>query len=305
MPINCSLCQVEAIFLFDAKDLNRKISDETFSYYRCPKCQLAFLPQIPENLDDYYSGYYQFPTLETIAQTAAGERFKLEMVQQFKTAGKLLEIGPSVGVFCYQAKQAGFEVDAIEMSTDCCKFLSQEIGVNAVNSDNPPEAIKNMAAHDVIVLWHNIEHLPDPWACLEQVSQNLNPGGILVVAAPNPDSLGFRVLGSKWPHVDAPRHLNLIPLKTLVEYLEPLKLKPLMTTTNDPGAQYWNRFSWQIYLMNCFNYNGKNYSQKSRWEWIFWAAIGYIFSLPLALLERRNLNGSAYTAIFKKETLTT
>jgi len=40
-------------------------------------------------------------------------------------------------------------------------------------------------------------------------------------------------------------------------------------------------------------------------EWIFWAALGYIISLPLALLERRNLNGSAYTAIFQKELLTT
>ena len=100
MPIICSLCQVEANFLFDAKDLNRKVSDKIFSYYRCPKCQLVFLPQIPENLGDYYTGYYQFPTLEKIAQTASGERFKIEMVQQFKTAGKLLEIGPSIGVFC-------------------------------------------------------------------------------------------------------------------------------------------------------------------------------------------------------------
>ena len=305
MATLCPLCKQNSFFLFKTKDTNRKISDETFSYYQCPKCQLVFLPQIPENLGDYYSGYYQFPTLEKIAQTAAGERFKLEMVQQFKTTGKLLEIGPSIGVFCYQAKQAGFEVNAIEMSTDCCEFLSKEIGVNAVNSDNPPEAIKNMAAHDVIVLWHNIEHLPDPWACLEQISQNLNPGGILVVAAPNPDSLGFRVLGSKWPHVDAPRHLNLIPLKALVEYLEPFKLKPMMTTTNDPGAQYWNRFSWQVCLMNYFSSNGECYSQKSRLEWIFWAALGYIISLPLALLERRNLNGSAYTAIFQKELLTT
>ena len=301
MPIICSLCQVEANFLFDAKDLNRKVSDKIFSYYRCPKCQLVFLPQIPENLGDYYTGYYQFPTLEKIAQTASGERFKIEMVQQFKTAGKLLEIGPSIGVFCYQAKQAGFEVDAIEMSTDCCKFLSKEIGVNAINSDKPPEVIKNMEAHDVIVLWHNIEHLPDPWACLDQVSQNLSPGGILVIATPNPESLGFRMLGSKWPHVDAPRHLNLIPLKTLVEYLKPLKLIPIMATANDSGAQYWNRFSWQVYLMNYFNIDGKSYSKKSRWEWLFWAGIGYIISLPLALVERKNLNGSAYTVLFRKE----
>ena len=305
MATLCPLCKQSSFFLFKTKDTNRKVSDKIFSYYRCPKCQLVFLPQIPENLGDYYTGYYQFPTLEKIAQTASGERFKIEMVQQFKTTGKLLEIGPSIGVFCYQAKQAGFEVDAIEMSTDCCKFLSKEIGVNAINSDKPPEVIKNMEAHDVIVLWHNIEHLPDPWACLEQISQNLNPGGILVVAAPNPDSLGFRILGPKWPHVDAPRHLNLIPLKTVVEYLKPRGLEPVMITTNDQGAKYWNRFSWQVYLMNRFNMDGKSFTEKSRIKWILWAALGYTISLPLALLERKNLNGSAYTVIFRKELLTT
>ena len=305
MAILCPLCKQNSRFSFQTKDINRKICDETFSYHQCPVCKLVFLPQIPENLGDYYDDYYQFPTMEELAQTAFGECFKIEMVQKFATSGKLLEIGPSVGVFCYQAKQAGFEVDAIEMSADCCEFLSKEIGVNAVNSDNPSESIKNMEAHDVIVLWHNIEHLSDPWACLDQISQNLIPGGILLIATPNPESLGFRMLYSKWPHVDAPRHLNLIPLKVLIDYLEPLKLKPIMTTANDPGAKYWNRFSWQVYLMNRFKKGEKIYSQVSRMEWLCWAALGLIISLPLALLERKEFNGSAYTVVFQKEPITT
>jgi len=301
MLIKCLLCQTRAEFLFDAKDTNRKISGETFPYFICPKCQLIFLAQIPPDLADYYSGYYQIPTLEKLAQIASRERFKIEIVQKFKKEGNLLEIGPSIGVFAYQANQAGFEVDTIEMSSECCEFLSKEVGVNAVNSDDPSEALKKMRAHDVIALWHNIEHLPDPWACLDQISKNLKPGGILVIATPNPNSLGFRILGAKWPHVDAPRHLNLIPLKTLSDYLKPLKLIPIMATANDSGAQYWNRFSWQVYLMNYFNIDGKSYSKKSRWKWLFWAGIGYIISLPLALLERNNLNGSAYTVLFRKE----
>ena len=305
MPINCSLCQVEAIFLFDAKGLNRKISDETFSYYQCPKCQLVFLPQVPENLGDYYSEYYQFPTVEKIAQTAARERFKIKMVQQFKTTGKLLEIGPSIGVFCYQAKQAGFEVDAIEMSTDCCEFLSKEIGINAVNSENPAEAIKNTKAHDVITLWHNIEHLPDPWSCLDQVAKNLKQGGILVIATPNPDSFGFRVLGPKWLHVDAPRHLNLIPIKVLKNFLKPLGLEPSLVTSNDKGAKYWNRVSWQSCLMKYFCKKDESIFQKPRWVRLSWAILGYVLSLPFALIERNNLNGSAYTVIFRKEPLKT
>ena len=192
MAINCSLCQMEAEFLFDAKDTNRKISDKTFAYYRCTNCELVFLPHIPEDLDNYYSKYFNLPTPDELIQIAAGEKFKIEMVKKFISSGKLLEIGPSIGVFTHQAKQAGFEVDAIEMSSECCEFLSQVVGINTVNSDDPAEALKNMEAHDIIVLWHNIEHLPDPWTCLQQISQNLTMGGILIIATPNPISFGFR-----------------------------------------------------------------------------------------------------------------
>ena len=305
MMLQCPVCKKDSSILFKTKDFNRKISAESFTYFRCSNCRLVFLPEIPENLGDYYNDFYKFPTLEETIQIAAGERFKIEMVLPFaKERGKLLEIGPSIGVFAYQAKQAGFEVDTIEMSPECCQYLSQEIGVNAVNSDCPHEAMEDMETHDVIALWHNIEHLPDPWACLSQVAKNLNLGGIAVIAAPNPDAFGFRVLGSQWPHVDAPRHLNLIPIQVLIDYLEPRGLKPILITTNDQGAKYWNRFSWQVYLMNLFGKKNEIFSQKPWWQWICWAALGYAISLPLALIERRNLNGSAYTLIFRKELLT-
>ena len=255
---------------------------------------------MPENLGDYYNDFYQFPSLNETIKIATGEKFKLEMVQKFVKGGKLLEIGPSIGVFAYQAKQAGFEVDTIEMSAECCEYLTKEIGVNAVNSDCPHEAMKNMETHDVIALWHNIEHLPDPWSCLKQVSKNLNLGGIVVIAAPNPDAFGFKILGSHWPHVDAPRHLNLIPVQVLIDFLKPLALEPVFITTSDKGAKYWNRFSWQVYLMNRFCRGGKSFAQKSRLEWVLWALLGYSICLLLAPFERIRLKGSAYTIIFKK-----
>jgi SAM-dependent methyltransferase len=302
MTPHCPVCRSDASILFKTKDFNRKISEESFTYFRCSDCRLVFLPKIPENLGDYYNDYYQFPPLKKIILIAAGERFKIEMVQQFAKGGKLLEIGPSIGVFAYQAKQAGFEVDTIEMSPECCEYLAQKIGVNAVNSDSPHKAMKTMEAHDVIALWHNIEHLPDPWACLDQVAKNLRLGGITVIAAPNPDAFGFQVLGSHWPHVDAPRHLNLIPVQVLIDYLRPRGLEPILITTKDQGAKYWNRFAWQVYLMNQFIRDGESFTKKSRLEWILWALLGYGISLLLAPFERRELKGSAYTVFFKKIT---
>ena len=296
----CQFCKENASILYKTQDYNRRISKELFAYYRCSNCRLVFLNPIPDNLGDFYNDFYQFPPLEKTIQTAVGEKFKIEMVQKFAKGGKLLEIGPSIGVFAYQAKQAGYQVDTIEMSQECCDYLVKEIKVNAVNSDCPHKAMEGMCSYDIIALWHNIEHLPDPWACLSQVAKSLTPGGIVVIAAPNPDAFGFQVLGARWPHLDAPRHLNLIPVQVLIDFLKPLALEPVFITTNDQGAKYWNRFSWQVYLMNWFGKNGKSFAQKSRLEWIFWSLIGYMVSFFVSPFERRKLKGSAYTIILKK-----
>jgi len=289
----CPKCKVAANFLFHTKDLNRKITDKTFTYWQCPDCRLIFLPDIPGDLGRYYKeDYYQIPPLEKLSRNARKLKYQVDMVRKFVTHGRLLEIGSAFGTFAYQAKKAGFEVDAIEMSARCCDYLSRVVGVNAIQSDKPHDAIKGLRGHDVIALWHNIEHLPDPWACLDAAVENLNPGGILLVATPNPASFGFRILGPSWPHVDAPRHVNLIPVSFLTKQLESWGLSQVMLTTNDKGARSWNRFTWQRLFMNHFT--GKGAQMMA-----FFA--GALASIPMALWDRRELNGSAYTVIYQKK----
>ena len=294
-PMNsaCPLCKTDAKFLFNTKDHNEKITGQVFAYWKCLDCELIFLPDIPENLGKYYQeSYYQIPSLENLSRIARVNKYQIEFILKFVPSGNLLEIGPSFGTFALQAKNAGFKVDAIEMDTRCCEFLSKSVGINAVNSNCPEQAINNLEKHDVIALWHNIEHLPNPWDFLREAAKNLNPGGILLIAAPNPDSFGFRMLKSMWPHVDAPRHLNLIPIQLLTSFLNPVGLELVMMTTKDKGARSWNRFSWQRFLMN-------NFSSKIGQMAAFIA--GGIVSLPLALWEFKGMNGSAYTAIYQKE----
>ena len=288
----CPLCNTEANFFFKTKDHNENITDEIFSYWKCLDCGLIFLSNLPKNLGQYYQdNYYQIPSLENLARIARANEYQIEFILKYKKPGHLLEIGPSFGTFSLQAKNAGFEVDAIEMDKRCCEFLSKSVGINAVNSNCPEQAIKNMVKHDAIALWHNIEHLPNPWDFLKEAAENLKPGGVLLIASPNPDSVGFRFLKSKWPHVDAPRHLTLIPVQLLTKHLKPLGLDLIMMTTKDKGARSWNRFGWQRYLMNCFS---------SKIGQMLAFITGWILSFPLALWELRGMNGSAYTVIYQK-----
>jgi len=294
MSVRCPFCHEPALPEFRTRDVNRQVTPEQFSYFRCRACGLIFLSPVPANLASYYPNEYYdaMPrSMRRLDQIAEANRYQIEMVQRFVSGGRLLEIGPGYGIFARLAKKSGFDVEVIEMSKSCCQYLTEIVGVRAINSSKPDEVLKTAGPKDVIALWHVIEHLPDAWDCLENAAHSLAPGGILLIATPNPDALQFHMMGSAWPHVDAPRHLYLIPANLVIQRLRPFGLEPVLLTTNDKGGQSWNRFGWQRYLMNRF-------SSKAAQMAAF--VVGYLISMPLALWERRELKGSAYTLILQK-----
>ena len=117
-----------------------------------------------------------------------------------------------------------------------------------------------------------------------------------MVATPNPLAWQFVVLGRRWPHIDAPRHLYLIPSAWLRRELEALRLQCLLLTDTDPGGLGWNRFGWGQVAVNLLPFRtGRSVLTRG----IAWA-IGHWASLVAARFERRDLRGSAYTAVFRK-----
>ncbi|MGH9661243.1 MAG: class I SAM-dependent methyltransferase, partial [Bryobacteraceae bacterium] len=58
-----------------------------------------------------------------------------------------------------------------------------------------------------ITLFHVLEHLHDPRACLEAARDLLRPDGRLIVQVPNADGWQFLLFGENWNGIDAPRHL--------------------------------------------------------------------------------------------------
>jgi 2-polyprenyl-3-methyl-5-hydroxy-6-metoxy-1,4-benzoquinol methylase len=289
---NCQKCDSNTSFSFITKDYNRKIKNDFFSYIRCDNCRLIFLSNIPSNLGDYYKeDYYAIPSKSRLIKIADKNEYQVRMIKNHIPNGKLLDVGAAFGVFAYKAKSLGFDVSTIEMSTLCCEYLSDEVGVKVFQGDKPESIIPTLDNYDVITFWHNIEHLLEPWKVLEEASKKINPGGIILIAAPNPDSFAFRLLGRFWPHIDAPRHVNLIPESLLTTKLKDLGFDLVMKTTNDKGGRSWNRFSWQKII-------SRQFSSKTMERVAF--IIGWIVSIPLSIIENRGYNGSAYTVIYKK-----
>lgn len=301
MKKNCPYCHTESPLYFQSKDYNRNITQEAFDHYLCPQCGLIFIAPIPPNLSAYYPEiYHSIPeTPEYLEAASKQDWYKIEIVERYISKGRLLEIGPSYGGFTYLAKKAGFEVEAIEMNARCCRFLNEVVGVRAINSNDPVDALQHLEPYDAIALWHVIEHLPDPWSALDAIVAKLKPGGILVIASVNPEAFQFHIIGRRWLHLDAPRHVMLIPTKLLAEKLESLGMKIEMTTMADAGTIACNTGGWKFFFARTC---AQRYTNKILLPILrpIMYLIGIAVSRLVSSIEQSKGRGSAYTMVFRK-----
>ncbi len=71
-----------------------------------------------------------------------------------------------------------------------------------------------------MTMWHSLEHVHHPLAILRAAYRLLIPGGKLIVATPNIESIPFRVFGRSWFGLDLPRHLTHFTPTTLGAMLQ-------------------------------------------------------------------------------------
>ena len=291
--MNCPYCETKAKFFLRTKDFNRKINNKDFNYYKCKKCHLIFLNPVPPDLGRYYpKTYHHIPNeKDFLKNNSLIEQYKIDIIKNFKSHGNLLEIGSSLGTFLYLASREGFNVSTIEMDKYCCEFISKNIRANVVNSNDILKALENLGNFDVICLWHVLEHLIDGLKILELIVSKLNKGGCLVLATPNPKSFQFKIMNRLWPHIDAPRHVYLIPHKLLISKMRNLGMDVLFLTTKDKGSLGWNFFGWEFFFGKLNNKSIKN---------IFLRILGRSLAFILQPIERIEGLGSAYTIVFKK-----
>ena len=289
----CSACKSGMAELFETRDYNHRVTAESFRYARCTDCGLISMVNVPADLGQYYPrDYHQIP--ENDAAVEAGvrhERYKMEILGRFTAGGRLLEIGPSWGAFCLLAKRAGFEVEAIEMDAECCEFLSSRLGIRTIRGTDETASVADASVPDAVAAWHVLEHLRQPWRLLDRLAQRLAAGGVMVLALPNPEAFQFRLFGRYWTHIDAPRHLHLVPPPVLRKRAEAAGLEQVFLTTSDEGGIGWNRFGWRGSLSNL--------ADREVPRGLLRLAGGPVATL-FAPIDDREGRGSAYTAVFRK-----
>ncbi len=293
----CPMCGNAAKPAFVAHDRNRQVTRERFTYHRCMLCKTVFLPDIPSDLGQYYRvGYEPFdddgePQWKSNPSRQLADLFRVQMLRTHVKGGALIDIGAGSGGFVAAAQSGGFDVTAVEMDARCCAYIEERLGASAVCSDNPLEALSALAPSNAIVLWHAFEHLLNPVATLEGAIEKLEPGGVLAIAVPNPRSLQFRWMRTRWAHLDAPRHLVLAPPEVLMEKARSYGMTCVEATTTDPNGVECDLLGW----INAIRPNPAR-GPSSRFMQLSAFALCHL----AAPIERRGLNGSAVTLVFRK-----
>ena len=279
-----------AEYLFSAQD-NRGLPGQ-FHYWRGRNGHV-FLDPIPSDLDRFYAdGYQPIPADEAeLAEAAKADAYRLEPLLGLKPSGTFLEIGSWIGLTAYCAKQAGYRVSVLEREGRCVDLM-QRAGIDAIQTGDPARSLADLGrSFDVIGLWHSIEHLPRPWEVLQQAARALNPGGVLLVAAPNPESAQARVLGKHWYHLDAPRHIHFMPMDLIEQMAGREGLKLVSKTTDDPLGADLDRHGWELEMR-----------RRARNIKFLRGAMTLLFARRFAARHRQPgaIDGAAFTMIFQR-----
>jgi hypothetical protein len=102
----------------------------------------------------------------------------------------------------------------------------------------------------------------------------------------------MRIFGRLWTHIDAPRHLQLIPIGLLERLSIEVGLKVLEVSTADREAAGWNVFGWQFTLQNMVK--GRLLRRAMR-------ELGKKVGAIAGPLEFTHHMGSTYTAVLQRE----
>lgn len=289
----CPVCGGQGLFALSSPDRNRGIKGGPFHYHRCNECRSLYCVNPPKNMGAHYpADYYTLPrSREELAGWAVHEKYKTDLLTQFIDRGSLIEIGPANGAFALLAKDIGFDVTVIEVDKHCAEFIQSVLNIRAIHASDEIQALASAGPADAIAMWQVLEHLSHPAEVLKAAAQTLRPEGVLIVATPNPMALQFRILGKAWVHLDAPRHVVLIPLATIEKLAVSAGLEPIYVTVTDAGSISWNEFGWKYSLALCFQH-----PRAKRVAGMLAQAI----CKGAAPLERMKSLATSYTIVFRR-----
>lgn len=132
--------------------------------------------------------------------------------------GRLLDFGCGGGSYLRRMAELGWRVAGVDVSPRAVQSIREEMGLE-IHLGSLPHPDLMTDSFDVVTMWQSLEHVHQPLAVLRAAFELLRPGGKIIVAVPNRDSLAANGFGEHWFGLDLPRHLTHFTRGALTEML--------------------------------------------------------------------------------------
>ena len=234
--------------------------DDKFSLARCEDCGLvATSPSVPADaIGRYYPASYYGDNNRRFNALLEGlipffRNRRAVAIEKFVPTGRVLDVGCGRGILPALMRDRGWDAHGLEFSETSARHARDELRLPVFVGDFLKSSYAD-SSFDAVVLWHVLEHVPDPVATLVRARQILKPGGLLVIAVPNFESLQARFAGRHWFHLDVPRHYHHFGLVLLSRLLTSNGFSLL--DVSHLSLEY-NPYGWIQSLLNTlgFRYN--------------------------------------------------
>jgi 2-polyprenyl-3-methyl-5-hydroxy-6-metoxy-1,4-benzoquinol methylase len=224
------------------------------SLRRCLACRLLYrapTTSVEENESYYQSAYEEgfttdmpsAPELEAlkISRFAGHEKNYDRYIAVLRALGvkdgaKVFDFGCSWGYGSYQLAEAGFRVEAFEISRPRAEYASSKLGVSI-----RPVTNSEHGAYCVFLSTHVIEHVPSVSDMIELGMRYLKPGGLFIAFTPNGSTTFRTTKFDNWHELWGLVHPQLIDEEYLLHRFCGLPL--IVTSSPHPVSQIaqWDR----------------------------------------------------------------
>ena len=192
-PLSCPVCRSSAL---GEKPFQYVYRERPLRARGCTRCGIIFIHPQPTagELKELYSGEYfeggdfrcgheggycEPGTLERLTDPGL-----ILSIRKNYPGNRFLEIGCAGGAFLNAARELGYDVRGVELSSDACRMARETFGLNVFEGDVVDARFPG-ESFDVVFMGDVIEHLPDPAGTVREVHRILGAGGVLVLGVPS------------------------------------------------------------------------------------------------------------------------
>jgi SAM-dependent methyltransferase len=139
--------------------------------------------------------------------------FYAKLTEKYIPPGTMLDIGAAAGFIMKGFKDRGWECTGIEPNKRMADYCLNQLKINAIRGSIENYGVDQQ--YDLVTLIQVIGHLYDLDKALQNITDSLKKGGLLLIECWDRDSIVAKILGKNWHEYSPPSVIHWFTKKTL------------------------------------------------------------------------------------------